>query len=310
MTTNTSATTRPDVYARITSRIIDDLERGVRPWLKPWSVANTTGRITRPLRHNGQPYSGINVVLLWSEAVTRGFTLPTWMTFRQALALGGHVHKGETGSMVVYANRVTRTETDENGDDVEREIPFLKAYTVFCVDQIDGLPVHYYAKIDPILDPVARIGRADAFYAAARADIRHGGTQAYYALTSDHVQMPPFATFHDAEAYYATLGHELVHWTRHSSRLDRDFGRQRWGDEGYAREELVAELGAAFLCADLGIAPEPRADHAAYIASWLKVLRNDKRFIFSATAHAQRGVDFLHRLQPEHDLEVVRPRAH
>ncbi len=303
MTTKTSATTRPDVYARITNRIIDDLERGVRPWLNPWSAANTAGRITRPLRHNGQPYSGINVVLLWSEAVARGFVSPIWMTFRQALALGGHVRKGETGSTVVYANRVTKTERDDNGDEVEREISFLRAYTVFCVDQIDCLPDHYHTKVEPILDPVTRIDRADAFYAATRADIHHGGTQAYYALVSDHVQMPPFETFHDAEAYYATLGHELVHWTRHGSRLDRDFGRKRWGDEGYAREELVAELGAAFLCADLGITPEPRVDHAAYIASWLKVLRNDERFIFSAAAHAQRGVDFLHRLQPQADSQ-------
>lgn len=303
MTTKTSATARPDVYARITNRIIDDLERGVRPWLKPWGAANAAGRITRPLRYSGQPYSGINVVLLWSEAVARGFMSPFWMTFRQALALGGHVRKGEIGTMVVYANRVTKTERDDNGDEVEREIAFLKAYTVFCVDQIDGLPDHYDAKVEPILDPVPRIDRADAFCAATHADIRHGGSQAYYAMNTDHLQMPPFETFHDAEAYYATLGHELIHWTRHPSRLDRDFGRKRWGDEGYAREELVAELGSAFLCADLGITPEPREDHAAYIASWLKALRNDKRFVVSAAAHAQRGVDFLHRLQPQADSE-------
>jgi len=303
MTTKTHATSRTDVYTRITNRIIAELDRGVRPWLKPWNTANTTGRITRPLRHNGQPYSGINVVLLWSEAIDRGFLSPTWMTFRQALALGGHVRKGETGSTVVYANRVTRTETDANGDEVEREVPFLKAYTVFCVDQVDGLPEPYYAKVEPIIDPVSRIEHADAFCAATRADIRHGGTQACYVVTSDHVQLPPFQTFHDAEAYYATLGHELVHWTRHPSRLKRDFGRKRWGDEGYACEELVAELGAAFLCADLAITPETRDDHAAYIASWLKVLRNDKRFIFSAAAHAQRAIDFLHGLQPDRNQE-------
>lgn len=304
MTKKTSATTRPDVYARITNRIIDDLERGVRPWLKPWGAANTAGRITLPLRHNGQPYSGINVVLLWSEAVARGFMSPFWMTFRQALALGGHVCKGEIGSMVVYANRVTKTERDGNGDEVEREIAFLKAYTVFCVDQIDGLQDHYYAKVEPILDPISHINQADAFCAATHANIRHGGSQAYYAMSTDHVQIPPFETFRDAEAYYATLGHELVHWTRHPSRLDRDFARKRWGDEGHAREELVAELGAAFLCADLRITPEPREDHASYIASWLKVLRNDKRFIVSAAAHARRAVDFLHRLQPNSDVEA------
>ena len=131
---------RADIYARITDRIVADLERGVRPWTQPWTVANTAGRITRPLRYNGQPYSGVNVILLWSEAVARGFSSPIWMTFKQAAELGGHVRKGETGSIVVYASRFTKTETDGNGDEVERDIPFLKAYTVFCVDQIDDLP--------------------------------------------------------------------------------------------------------------------------------------------------------------------------
>jgi antirestriction protein ArdC len=125
----------------------------------------------------------------------------------------------------------------------------MKGYTVFCVDQINDLPAHFYAPAVPIVDPVQRVANADAFFAATGADIRHGGYQAYYSIGSDHVQMPAFETFHDAESYYATLGHECVHWTRHSSRLDRDFGRQRWGDEGYAKEELCAELGAAFLCA-------------------------------------------------------------
>ena len=128
---------RANIYARITDRIVADLERGVRPWVKPWNAANAAGRITRPLRHNGMPYQGINVVLLWSEAVARGFTSPIWMTFKQSLELGGHVRKGESGTMVVYANKVTKTETDEHGDEVERAIPFLRAYTVFCVDQIE-----------------------------------------------------------------------------------------------------------------------------------------------------------------------------
>jgi N-terminal domain of anti-restriction factor ArdC len=135
---------RADIYARITDRIIGDLGRGVRPWTRPWAVANTAGRITRPLRYNGQPYSGVNVILLWSEAVAKDFASPIWMTFRQAAELGGHVRRGETGTTVVYASRFTRTETDGNGDNVERDIPFLKAYTVFCVDQIDGLPERYY----------------------------------------------------------------------------------------------------------------------------------------------------------------------
>lgn len=288
-------TTRPDLYTRITNAIVADLENGVRPWTKPWSAEHLAGHITRPLRATGEAYSGINVILLWAEAVARGYAAPIWITFRQALALRGHVRKGEHGATVVYANRFSRTETDGNGQDVERQIPFLKAYTVFNVEQVEGLPEHFYARPEPKLDAVQRIDHADTFFAATGADIRHGGGQAYYALQPDYVQMPPFECFADPQAYYATLAHECTHWTRHPARLDRDFGRKRWGDEGYAREELVAELGAAFLCADLGLALEPRPDHARYIDSWLKVLAHDKRFIFTAAAHAQKAADFLHQ---------------
>lgn len=289
---------RADVYARVTDAIVAELEAGVRPWTKPWSAEHLAGRISRPLRATGQAYSGINVILLWVEAVARGYAAPIWITFRQALGLGAHVRKGERGATVVYANRITRMEAGDDGTDVERSIPFLKAYTVFNVEQVEGLPAHFYATALPNLDPCQRIAHAEAFFAAIGADVRHGGTSAYYAIGSDHVQMPPFECFEDAEAYYATLGHETVHWTRHPSRLDRDFGRKRWGDEGYAREELVAELGAAFLCADLGLELTPRPDHASYLASWLEVLKGDKRFIFTAAAHAQRACDHLHGLQP------------
>lgn len=296
--TSTNQTPRGDVYTRITDKIIADLEKGVRPWMKPWSAEHAAGKITRPLRHNGIPYRGINVVMLWSASVAKGYACPLWLTFKQALELGGHVRKGETGELVVYANSITRTEAKDDGTEEEREIPFLKGYTVFNVEQCDGLPAHYYAKAGtPTLTDAQRIERADAFFAATGADIRHGGTRAYYAQSADYVQMPPFETFCDAESHAATLAHELTHWTKHEKRLARDFGRVKWGDEGYAREELVAELGAAFLCADLGITPEVREDHAAYIASWLKVLKDDKRFVFSAAGHAQRAVDFLHGLQ-------------
>jgi antirestriction protein ArdC len=285
---------RPDLYSRVTNAIVADLENGVRPWTKPWSAEHLAGRISRPLRSTGAPYSGVNVILLWAESVSRSYTAPIWITFRQALALGAHVRKGERGSTVVYANRISRTETGDDGQDVEKHIPFLKAYTVFNVEQVEGLPARFYATAEPKLDAVQRIDHADKFFAATGADIRHGGDQAYYAIHPDHVQMPPFECFADPEAYYATLAHECTHWTRHPTRLDREFGRQRWGDEGYAREELVAELGAAFLCADLGLELEPRADHASYIDSWLQVLKEDRRFIFTAAAHAQRACDFLH----------------
>lgn len=291
-------TSRPDLYTRITKAIVADLAQGVRPWTRPWSADHLAGCVTRPLRCNGEPYRGINVILLWGAAVARGYTASTWMTFRQALALGGHVRKGEHGSTVVYADTLRRTDTDAAGQDVERAIPFLKAYTVFNREQIDSLPDDSPASPDPLRDPPTRIERAEDFFAATGADIRHGGGQAYYSVGTDHVQMPPFESFLDVEGYYAILAHECTHWTRHPSRLDRDFGRKRWGDEGYAREELVAELGAAFLCADLGLELTPRPDHAAYLDSWLKVLRDDKRFLFTAAAHAQKACDLLHSLQP------------
>ncbi|SEO15501.1 ArdC family protein [Palleronia pelagia] len=291
---------KQDIYDRITTRIIDSLEAGVRPWLKPWNAEHAAGKITRPLRHNGQPYSGINVFMLWMEAESAGYIAPIWMTFRQARELGGHVRKGETGSLVVYANKITRTEADETtGEDVERTIPFMKGYTVFNVEQIEALPAHYYAAAEaPVLDPGERLAPVEAFLDHTGADIAYGGNRAFYMPSEDRIQMPPFEFFRDPESYYATLLHETVHWTKHPSRLDREFGRKRWGDEGYAMEELVAEIGAAFLSADLGITPVIREDHASYIASWLKVLKDDKRAIFSAAAHAQRAATHLHEMQP------------
>jgi antirestriction protein ArdC len=252
-----------------------------------------------PLRHNGVAYQGINVVMLWSASVVCGYACPIWLTFKQAQQLGGNVRKSEHGELVVYADRINRTETDAKGEEVERSIPFMKGYTVFNVEQCEGLPAQYTGKAEaPALPLPQRIEAADRFFAATGADIRHGGTRAYYAEGPDYVQMPPFETFKNAESHAATLAHELTHWTKHTKRLARDLGRVRYGDEGYAREELVAELGAPFLSADLGITPEVRPDHAAYIATWLTALKNDKRFIFTAASHAQRAADFLHGLQP------------
>lgn len=294
---------RADVYTRITERIVAELEKGVRPWVQPWGVGNASARVTRPLRHNGQPYTGLNVLLLWSEAMARGFASPTWMTFRQASELDAHVRKGESGTTVVYASRFTKTEVDAHGGEVERDIPFLKAYTVFNCDQIEGLPDHYCNRPDPVTDPVERIAEADRFFANTGAVIRHGGMKAFYLPSSDHVQMPPFETFRDAASYYAMLGHECVHWTSASHRLNRDLSRYHKDRTERAREELVADIGASFLCADLGIVPEmePRPDHASYIESWLRVLDGDKKAIFQAAAHAQRAVAYLHDLQPQAD---------
>lgn len=287
---------RQDVYTRVTNKIVADLEQGVRTWIKPWSAGTTAGRIVRPLRHNGVPYSGINVLMLWAEACDKGFASPIWMTFRQASELSAHVRKGERGSLVVYANSITRTEEGESGEETEREIHYMKGYTVFNTEQIEDLPDHYYVKPEAPLNPVERIAHAEAFFANLKAYIRYRGDRAFYSVDGDYIQMPVIEAFRDAESFYATLAHESTHWTRHTSRLDRSFGRKAWGDEGYAKEELVAELASAFLCADLSITPEVRDDHASYIADWLTVLKNDKRAIFAAAAYAQKAVEYLHGL--------------
>lgn len=294
-TTNTQQP-KADVYDRVTARILADLENGVRPWMKPWSASNTEGRITRPLRFNGTPYRGMNVLLLWGEAIERGFNAAIWMTYKQAQALGAQVRKSETGSLVVYADRFTKTEEGEDGQAHEREIPFMKGYTVFNVEQIDGLPEQYHPAPRPALPPLQLHQAAEDFFARVGATIRHGGNRAYYAPGPDVVQLPPPEAFRDAESYAATKAHELIHWTGHKSRGAREFGK-RFGDQAYAFEELVAELGAAFLCADLGITPEIRDDHAAYLAHWLQVLKADKRAIFTAASHAQRAADYLASLQ-------------
>lgn len=291
---------RVDIYTRITDRIVQDLSNGVRPWVQPWRASNMAGRITRPVRHNGLPYSGMNVVLLWSEAIARGFSSPMWMTFKQALELGAGVRKGESGAIVVFASRFSKSESDGRGGEIEREIPFLKAYTVFNVAQIDGLPDHYHAPSAPISDPFERVEQADRFFRNTGAHIRHGGNRAFFSSATDHIQMPFVQSFKDAASYVATLSHEATHWTAPAHRVGRDLNRYSKDRSERAREELIAELGSCFLCADLGISPElePRPDHASYLQSWLQVLSNDKRAIFAAAAHAQRAVAYLHGLQP------------
>ena len=289
---------RTDVYQKVTDTVVAQLEKGVQPWFRPWQAEHPAGSITRPSRANGVPYQGINVVMLWAASMEAGYVAPVWMTFRQASELGGNVRKGERGSLVVYASTFTCREEDaESGAETDREVPFMKGYTVFNLEQIEGLPERFAPVPCRPLDEAVRIERAEAFVTGTGATLRTGGDRAFYSPGSDVVQVPLFSAFRDAESYYATLAHELTHWTGHRSRLDRDLGGKRFGDQGYAMEELVAELGAAFLCADLGLEAEPREDHAAYPASWLKVLRGDKRAIFSAAAHAQRAADWLQRPQ-------------
>lgn len=284
-----------DIYAELTDKVIAGLEAGVRPWFKPWASTWADRAISRPLRANGKPYRGINVINLWITAELKGYSNPYWMTFKQAKELGGHVRKGEQATFVVLSKRITV----EKGTEDEHEVPFLTGFPVFNCDQIDDLPEKYHPKTTRIERPAnAPIPTAEAFFANLGVDLRHGGDRAYYSPSKDFVQLPKFEDFNSAEDYYCTRGHETVHWTGHKDRMDRNFDQKRWGDEGYAVEELVAELGSVFLAADLGISAQPRADHADYMAHWLKVLKADKRAIFTAASHAEKAVTYLHEKQP------------
>lgn len=253
---------KADLYRQVTDSIIAQLEAGVQPWFKPWSVAGMAD-ISRPLRGNGEGYRGINVLLLWAAAMDNGFLSPYWLTYRQTAQLGAQVRKGE---------------------DVEHKVPFLKTYKVFNGSQIDGLPDTFNVRsVDVATFDNRRMAKAEAFIKGTGADIRHGGHRAFYNRREDFIQMPDFDRFQDEKYYYSTLLHELGHYCGSENRLNRRFdGSGRFGGEGYAMEELVCELTACFLAADLGLYVEPRADHASYLDAWLKALKADKRAIFTA----------------------------
>ena len=287
---------KSEIYQRVTDQIIADLEKGELTWLTPWSAGGGKRLIELPERHDGTRYQGVNILMLWMAASRGGFSSPIWMTYRQAIGYGAHVRTGEQGSTIVYANTYKNFMVNEKGEEEEQHVPFLRHYTVFNVDQIEDLPTRFYATKAANLSPKARIQHADRFFSSLGADIQHGTLDAFYSPKKDQIYVPEFELFHYPEAYYATLAHEVIHWTSHNSRLNRDCRKSQGDDEGYAREELVAELGAAFLCADMSLKPQPSADHAAYIQGWLKIFRNDKRAIFSAAAHAQRAVNYLHKL--------------
>lgn len=291
----TTTTDRTDLYASITAAAVRQLDQGVRPWHQPWAAGHPAGPVSRPLRHTGQPYRGINVLVLWLTAFERGYTSPVWLTFQQAKELGGHVKKGERGARVVYANTFEKAERD--AETIQR-ISFLKAYTVFNAAQTENLPGHFYAPPSVARSLPERLAHADRFFAHANADLRHGRTRAFYSPAGDFIQLLPYEAFDRREAYYATAAHESVHWTMPGHRLARSFDSKRFGDAGYAMEELVAEMGAAFLCADLGITPEVMPEHAQYLAAWLAVLKADAKAVFTAAAQAERAVEYLHRLQP------------
>lgn len=286
-----------DIYSSITQKIINDLEKGELTWRKPWNAKNLAGNVMLPLRWNDIPYTGINTIMLWATAADKGFSSPYWMTYKQAMDMKAHVRKGEKGSTVVYADKIIKDETKEDGTSNIQRIPFLKLYTVFNASQLEGLPEQFYKLPEPtIVNSEKRIEEIEQFFKEVNAEIYTGGKAAYYEQ-SDRIEMPPFECFNNAAGYYGTLAHEVTHWTKHTSRLNRDFNRKKWGDEGYAKEELVAELGSCFLGAVLGFEPVTKEDHAAYIQSWLKVLKNDNRFIIHAASQAQKAVEYIHDLQ-------------
>lgn len=286
-----------DIYTRITNKILADLEKGELTWRKPWNSAHLSENVQRPLRWNNIPYTGINTVVLWATAAEKSYDLPHWMTFNQALDLKASVRKGEKGTQIIYADQLLKEEEDKHGEKQIVQIPFLKSYTVFNAHQIKGLPEHFYtiAKSVPVNTP-QRMEAIETFFAQTKADIRKGYKAAYY-IGEDYVDMPPIESFETAKDYYGVLAHEITHWTKHPTRLNRDFGRKVWGDEGYAKEELVAEIGACFLAADLGFEPMPEENHAAYIQSWLQALQDDKKLIVFAASYAQKATEYLHSLQ-------------
>ncbi|GAB5440102.1 MAG: zincin-like metallopeptidase domain-containing protein [Fuerstiella sp.] len=288
-----------EIYESVTQQIVEHLERGVKPWNQPWSSGHAAGPVTRPLRHNGERYRGINVLMLWMTAGEQGYDCPLWLTFKQAQQLGGHVKRGEKGAPVVYASSFRKTETDDSGEDTTREIPFLKQYVVFNASQCEGLPERFQETIEPLQTDLEPCEAVAEFVKHTGAIVQEGGSRAFYRMSEDIIGMPAIDRFHDAESHAATLAHELTHWTRHPSRLDRSFDQKRFADDGYAMEELVAELSSAYLCADLQITPEVREDHAGYLKCWLDVLKADSKAIFTAAAYAAKAVDYLHGLQPQ-----------
>lgn len=273
------------VYQTVTASIVRELEHGVVPWVRPWKSAS-------PLPKNvisERSYRGVNILLLWGAAAERGYDNPGWLTFRQARALGGSVKHGEKATAIVYAAKATKTAMNESGEEVENDIRFLKFYSVFNVAQTSGLPERYYGHL-PAKPLGQRLVHIELFLKRIGATVRHGGDQAYYSPAEDRIVLPARDDFESLRHYYATSLHEHVHYSGHPKRLKRDL-TGRFGTRSYAGEELVAELGAAFLCSKFAIEGELR--HAAYIASWLELLKDDSRAIFTAASAASKAADYL-----------------
>ena len=290
---------RTSLYQEITDKIIAELEAGRAPWVQPWGMAAAKAPLAMPRNASThRRYSGINVLILWGAVIERGFSNQSWLTFRQALGLGGNVRKGERGTTVVYADRFTPEDERRRAEQTGEEpgaIPFLKRFTVFNTDQCEGLPEEI-AKVAPPPPPGLIEPQAEALIAATGADFRIGGARAFYSPTHDFVQVPPPQAYFEPINWHRTACHELAHWVGHKSRLARDLSGS-YGSKAYAREELIAEMAGAFVCASLGIVPTVR--HADYLGSWLEVLREDDRAIVRAASAASKAADYLLAFQPD-----------
>ncbi|MDR3472571.1 MAG: zincin-like metallopeptidase domain-containing protein [Devosia sp.] len=288
-----SASDRADVYSRVTQEIITAIEAGDSRYRMPWH--HDGAAVTRPINlTSGRPYRGINVVSLWAAAQAKGYAGGVWATFRQWQAQGAQVRKGEKASLAVLWKDIRRDDDDagEEGEEARARV-FARAFAVFNADQVDG----YAPAPKPVLPESERLAQAEAFIAALNIPVSFGAPYAYYHLVKDQVFLPDFAAFHDAHGFYATWLHECAHATGAKHRLDRDF-TGKWTKDALAMEEATAELTASFLLADLGIAHHPREDHAAYVASWLRLLKDEPRAIFTAAGKAQAAADWMHTRQP------------
>jgi len=286
------ATDKPSPADIITHTIIDKLEAGVRPWVKPWRP----GLGGRPLRATGDPYRGINCFWLWLCAEGAGFNSRAWMTYKQAQALGGQVREGERSQIAIFYKSYSKTvESVVTGDTTDEMRRVLRSYAVFNCDQIDGLSAEYYPSRMSVVPPADQLpARALAFIDALPIKVDQRGDRAFYDRIADSITMPPVDLFSTRAHFAATLAHEAGHATGHPDRLNRDFGK-KFGDHAYAFEELVAEMTSALLGADLGLPTSHIDDHAAYIGSWLKVLRRDSRAIMTAAAKAEAAAAYLLR---------------
>ena len=278
-----------DIYERVTKQIIEAIERGAEKYRMPWHV--TEAECFAPVNVvSRRPYRGVNVILLWALSDSLGYQSGEWGTYNQWQELGAQVRKGEKSALVVLWKTSERSREEREGKD-QKAAPrsvIAKGYHVFNVAQVEG----YAAKSLPVLSECERVASAEHFFSRLGANINHGGPCACYSPEGDLIRMPHFERFRDTVGYYSTLAHELTHWTGAAHRLNRDL-KPRFAAESYAMEELVAELGAAFLCSALKLSNEPRPDHASYLTSWLKVLRQDKRAIFTAASQAQKAVDWM-----------------